>query len=222
MKKLSLAILAATAVMASGAQAYQTGDFVVRGGLTQVNPNVDSSILKANGAPVANNKVDVDSDTQLSLSLTYMFTDNLGVEILAATPFSHTLKSKGTLAPTLGEFAEVKHLPPTVTLQYYPMESNSKFQPYVGVGINYTFFFDEEFKSSGKSQNFKGLDLEDSWGLAGQVGFDYEVAENLSVNASARYIDINTTAEFKGGNTKYKIDVELDPWVYTLGVAYKF
>ncbi|WP_461538024.1 OmpW/AlkL family protein [Spongorhabdus nitratireducens] len=222
MKKLSLAILAATAVMASGAQAYQTGDFVVRGGVTQVSPNVDSGLLKQNNQKVANAKVDVDSDTQLSLSLTYMLTDNLGVEVLAATPFKHNLKGKGALSG-LGNFATVKHLPPTVTLQYYPMDSNAAFQPYVGLGLNYTVFFSEKFKGAGKTSNFKSLDLESSLGLAGQVGFDYEVAENFSVNASARYIDINTTAKFKNAaGTKFKIDVELDPWVYTLGVAYKF
>ncbi len=221
MKKLTLAILTATSVIATGAQAYEAGNFIVRGGATQVSPNVDSGLLKANGGSVATAKVDVDSDTQMSLSLTYMFTDHLGLEILAATPFQHTLKGKGGIS-NLGSFAEVKHLPPTVTLQYYPLEVNSKFQPYVGVGINYTTFFSEDFKSSGKSQGFNDLELDDSWGLAGQIGFDYDLGNNIALNGSVRYIDIDTTATFKGENTKYKIDVELDPWVYTVGVAYRF
>lgn len=77
----------------------------------------------------------LDSDTQLGLNFAYMLTDQLGVELLAATPFSHDIGTKGLGGLKLGS---VKHLPPTLSLVYYPLDSKSAFQPYVGAGINYT------------------------------------------------------------------------------------
>jgi hypothetical protein len=39
------------------------------------------------------------SDTQLGLNFAYMLTNNIGVELLAATPFEHDVKIKGTALP---------------------------------------------------------------------------------------------------------------------------
>ncbi|WP_246506466.1 OmpW/AlkL family protein [Kistimonas asteriae] len=227
-KKLPVAaaVMAVVAALSGPVMAYQAGDVIVRAGAATVDPDVDSGALKVNGVANITNgattTVDVDSDTQLGLSMTYMLDDKFGIELLAATPFQHTIKTKGGLGPALGKLADVKHLPPTLTLQYYPMESSSAFQPYVGLGLNYTTFFDEEFKSQHKA-TYSGLELKDSWGLAAQLGADYRIDDNWSVNAAVWYVDIDTEAKFKdtAGN-KYKVDVELDPMVYMVGIAYKF
>ncbi|WP_257295176.1 OmpW family protein [Endozoicomonas sp. YOMI1] len=220
-KSLSLAIISATALLSGAAQAYEAGDFIVRGGLASVNPDVDSGNLYAAGVEQSDSKVDVNNETQLGLSLTYMIQDNIGIELLAATPFSHKLQGKGELSG-LGEFAEVKHLPPTLSVQYYPMDNSSLFQPYVGLGLNYTTFFSEKF-INGADATFNSLELDDSLGLAAQVGFDYQLADNWSLNAAVWYMDIDTTGTFTdGSNNDYKIDVSLDPWVYMAGVAYRF
>ena len=223
-KKLPVAaaVMAVVAALSGPAMAYQAGDVIVRAGAATVDPDVDSGNLKRNGATLSPaTTVDVDSDTQLGISMTYMLDDKFGIELLAATPFQHTIRTKGGLA-SLGKLADVKHLPPTLTLQYYPMDSSSAFQPYVGLGLNYTTFFDEEFKGSNKA-TFRSLELKDSWGLAAQLGADYRIDDNWSVNAAVWYVDIDTEAKFKdtSGN-KYKVDVELDPMVYMIGVAYKF
>ena len=67
--------------------------------------------------------------------------------VLAAWPFEHDIETKGALAGT-GDAAEVKHLPPTVTLQYH-FNTTSRLHPYVGAGINYTNFFSEDTNPSG-------------------------------------------------------------------------
>ncbi|KEI71658.1 OmpW/AlkL family protein [Endozoicomonas elysicola] len=221
-KSLSLAIISATALLSGAAQAYEAGDFIVRAGLVSVNPDVDSGNLHAAGIEQADQKVDVNNDSQLGLSLTYMVQDNIGIELLAATPFSHNLQGKGGLSG-LNDFAEVKHLPPTLTVQYYPMQNNSAFQPYVGLGLNYTIFFSEKF-INGADAAFGSLELDDSLGLAAQAGFDYQITDNWSLNAAVWYMDIDTTGTFKNadGSGDYKIDVSLDPWVYMAGVAYRF
>lgn len=221
-KSLSLAIISATVLLSGAVQAYEAGDFIVRGGLASVNPDVDSGNLYAGGVEQTDQKVDVNNNTQLGLSLTYMVQDNIGIELLAATPFSHKLQGKGGLSG-LNDFAEVKHLPPTLSVQYYPMDNNSAFQPYVGLGLNYTIFFSEKF-INGADATYSSLELDDSLGLAAQAGFDYQIADNWSVNAAVWYMDIDTTGTFKNvdGTGDYKIDVSLDPWVYMAGVAYRF
>ncbi|WP_252178175.1 OmpW family outer membrane protein [Endozoicomonas sp. 4G] len=95
---LSLTVAAAIAVSAASAQAYEAGDFIFRGGAASVQTDVDSGGLKTNGVEDKNATADVDNNTQLGLSFTYMLSDKFGVELLAATPFKHTLEGKGSLA----------------------------------------------------------------------------------------------------------------------------
>ncbi|WP_300656379.1 OmpW family outer membrane protein [Pseudomonas sp.] len=217
---LALSILA-TALAAPLAQAYQAGDIILRAGAATVDPQEDSSALKLNGATLGG-QATVDSDTQLGLTGTYMLTDNLGIGLLAATPFQHQVGVKG-LGALDGKLADIKHLPPTLSLQYFPLAASSRLQPYVGAGLNYTTFFDEDLTSQRENQGFSNLELDDSWGLALEAGVDYMLTDNLLVNATVWYLDIDTTATADlAGTNRVKVDVDIDPWVYMVGLGYKF
>lgn len=209
---------------AVGATAHEAGDFIVRAGAAQVDPNDDSDALAVNGVVLPGTEAEVDDDTQLGLTFTYMLTNHIGIELLAATPFDHDLEADlGGLKVDAGS---AKHLPPTVSLQYFPMDSASKFQPYVGVGVNYTKFFDEDVDSELEATlGLTGGDLEidDSWGWSAQVGFDYEIDEHWLINASIWYIDLETEAKFKFDQpVVIETDVDIDPMVYMIAVGYKF
>jgi len=216
----------ALALAAPAAHAYQAGDMILRAGAITTAPNESSGDLKFDGNKVSGTKATLDSDTQLGLTFAYMLTDHIGLELLAATPFKHTVGVKGLGGGLDGKLADIKQLPPTLSLQYYPMEPKSRFQPYAGVGINYTLFFDEDLSSARKQQGFSNLKLQDSVGIAGQLGMDYMLTENLLVNASVWYVDIDTKASVNGptalGYSKTKVDVDVDPWVYMVGLGYKF
>lgn len=211
---------------------HRAGDFIVRGGFATVAPNDSSGDVKLDGAKVSGTKATVDSDTQLGLTFSYLFTDQLGVELVAATPFKHQVDVKGLnkatgLTGLDGKLADIKQLPPTVLLQYYPMGGqNSAFQPYAGLGINYTTFFGEDLTSNRKDQGFSNLKLQDSWGLAGELGFDYMLNPHALFNVSVWYMDIDTKASVDGpsalGVQKTKVNVDVDPWVYMIGFGYKF
>lgn len=221
--KASVSVLALGVALASGsALAYQQGDMVLRAGAAMVDPDASSSPLAINGVEVAGTSVDVDDNTQLGITFTYMLNDNFGVGVLAATPFSHTVTAKG-LGPDF-KAIDLKHLPPTVSLQYFPMASGSKFQPYVGAGLNYTLFFDEELTSAFEANVDSGsVKLDDSFGLAFELGCDFEISDNLVLNAAIWSIDIDTTATIKlDSGPKVTTDVDIDPLVYMLGVGYKF
>ena len=220
------ASLLALALCPLVANAHSAGDIIVRAGAATTAPNEDSGNLKLDGAKVAGTKATLDSDTQLGLTFAYMLTDHVGLELLAATPFQHTVAVKG-LGPGLdGKLADIKQLPPTLSLQYYPMESASRFQPYVGLGVNYTWFYDEELSSTRKNEGFSNLNLKNSWGWAGQVGMDYLLTDRMMVNASVWYVDIDTEATMNGPSAlsvgRTKVSVDVDPWVYMVGIGYKF
>ena len=206
---------------AGSALAYEAGDIILRAGIASVQPDESSSDLELNGTDLAGTSAGVDNNEQLGLTGTYMLTSNLGVGLLAATPFEHDITANG-----LGvDAGSAKHLPPTLTLQYFPMDASSDFQPYAGIGINYTAFFDEQVDSEletllGSSGD---LELDDSIGLALELGFDYAIDEHWLLNAAVWYIDIETSADFKFDNgNRVKADVDIDPWVYMVGVGYKF
>jgi outer membrane protein len=226
-KSLFTASLLALAIAAPMAHAYQAGDIIVRAGAITVDPHESSSEIwvGALGTDVAGTKATLDSDTQLGLNFAYMLTSNIGIELLAATPFSHNVGVKGMPGPFAGlngNLGELKHLPPTLSVLYYPLDAASAFQPYVGAGINYTWFFDTKLSSEAEAKGFSGLDMKDSWGLSAQVGMDYMLTDNIMLNAQVRYIDIDTTGTTSFGGSKVKVDVDVDPMVYMVGLGYKF
>ncbi|MCI0998291.1 OmpW/AlkL family protein, partial [Pseudomonas corrugata] len=207
------------------------GDIIVRAGAITVNPEADSSSVKVDRGPLAGadlgGKATMSSDTQLGLNFAYMMTDHLGIELLAASPFEHDVKIKGTaLGAANGKLGTLKHLPPTLSLVYYPLEAKSAFQPYVGAGINYTWIYDEHVGSEASANGFSNFRASNSWGMAWQVGADYMLTDNIMINGQIRYIDIDTTAYVDNnavaGGTRAKVNVDVDPWIYMVGLGYKF
>lgn len=218
MKKLvsAIAITAALTGTINPAYAYDQGDWVVRVGVTTVAPDDSSSNVIVDGADLGVG-VNVDSNSQLGLNFVYFFSPQLAIEVLAATPFSHDIA-----LDTVGALGNTQQLPPTVSANYYFADPSAKFQPYVGVGVNYTIFFNEEFTSANTSAGFSELDLDNSFGLAAQVGFDYMLNDKWLVNASVRKVDIDTEASFVLNGSPGNVNVSIDPWVYSIMAGYRF
>ena len=230
-KSLLGASLVALALAAPLAHAHEAGDIILRAGAITTNPTADSSSVKVDQGPLSGadlgGKATMSSDTQLGLNFAYMITDHVGIELLAATPFEHDVKLKGTgLAAANGKLGSLKHLPPTLSVVYYPLDTKSAFQPYVGAGINYTWIYDEHVGSRASAEGFDNFKAKNSWGMAWQLGADYMLTDNIMINAQARYIDIDTRATVENNavapGTRAKVNVDVDPWVYMVGLGYKF
>ena len=227
MKTFIAAVLVVAVQGLSGyAQAYEEGDWILRLGAATVSPNEDSDkITLPTEPPTVLRGVDIDSDTQLGIVGAYMFSPNVGLELLAASPFTQDISVSGTSI----DAGSVKHLPPTLSLQWYPRGNTDGWQPYVGLGVNYTYIFDEKVDSQlegalgaliGASK--ADLELDNSLGLAAQVGMDVPLGSGWGINVGIWYIDINSTAKIKTDVGQVKFDVEIDPWVYNVGMFYKF
>lgn len=200
-------IFAATAIamaLTAPAFAQQAGDITVGVGIGSVQPKSNPGTL-AGGTLQS----DVGNSTRPTLTLEYFVRDNLGVEVLAATPFRHDVILNGTKAGT------VKHLPPTVSLNWH-FETNSPFKPFVGLGVNLTSFFHEKTEGPLAGAN---LDLKHSWGLAASLGADYWLNEKSALRANLRWIDIDSDVYVNG--TKVGT-VNIDPWVVNAAYVMKF
>ncbi len=95
MKKLAAAALILGTLSTGSVWAHEAGEFFIRAGTATVRPTEGSdNVLGSLGS------FNVSNNTQLGLTFTYMATDNIGVELLAATPFRHKVGTgpTGTIA----------------------------------------------------------------------------------------------------------------------------
>ncbi|GAA5524869.1 outer membrane protein W [Microbulbifer aestuariivivens] len=225
-----LAVLA-TVFLTAPALAYQPGEVILRGGVATVSPDASSSPLSLNGAELGGTAADVDDGSALGLTATWMLSNRWGVELVAASPFTHDLSVSG-LGDEL-KLGEATHLPPTLLLQYYPNVPFADVQPYFGLGLNYTVFFEEEVSAEANSFFVDALEatggadiaLDDSVGLAAEMGVDFAFGADKRwlLNLAVWWMDIDTEAEVKvPGVGTITADVEVDPLVYMAGLGYRF
>lgn len=207
--------IAAALLLASAANAHEQNELFFRVGATSVQPDASSGTVLGGG-------VDVKNGTSLGFSGTWFISKHWGVEVLAALPFSHDIVGSGALKGV--DIGSTKHLPPTVSIQYYPLEGEA-FQPYLGLGVNYTNFFKTDASSTldsalgGKSD----ISLSYSTGLAYQIGADWKLTDKIYLNAAVWKIDIDTTADINVNSKRAaSVDVQIDPTVFMLGVGFKY
>ena len=230
--KLAIALLAATGIsaIATPAMAYEAGDWLVRGRIINVNPNDDSGTLSTSGLGNLGEGVKVDSDTVPELDITYMIDRNWGVElILGYSDHTVTLEKaaatavSGVIPGKSMDVIDSKVLPPTLLLQYH-FAPDSNIRPYIGAGVNYTYFFDEEVpRDSAVHVAGDKVSLESSWGLAAQAGVDVALNDDWFVNFDVKYIQIDTKAKFNGiAAGSAEISADINPFVYGIGIGRKF
>jgi len=244
-KSLSIAAVLLVASLGPGQSLadYEQGDVIVRIGWGYVDPDDDSDWLEIdNVATLPDTRVYVDDGDSATFTATWLFADHFGLGLLAAIPFEHDLAVAGL--PDLNgnplgkvDLGSIEHLPPTLTVQWFPVCKESWVQPYIGFGVNFTTFMDEDISNAANEYFHDVLDaaspaslrLDDSWGLAGELGIDIAFGpdSNWLVNAAVWYLDLDTTAKisfrtFDGYRTRITTDVDVDPWVYSLGFGYKF
>ena len=185
------------------------GDWQVKLGASALAPQNDDNGIIAGG------KATVSNEVGFTPSVEYFFANSpISVELLLATPFKHDVSIEG-----VGEnVASFKHLPPTVTAKYN-FKNSTRFTPYVGVGATVVIPWDEKVK--GNLEGAGKLEADVAYGVAGQVGFNFQPADakNWGVYADVRYAQVETDLELNGTNIG---ELEVNPWVYTIGYSYKF
>ncbi|CUJ86870.1 Outer membrane protein W precursor [Ruegeria denitrificans] len=194
----ALTLSTALVAFAAPAIAQNQGDWTLGVGVAYLDPKSDNGTL-------AGFEADVSSDVSAIFTAEYFVRDNLGIELLAATPFNHNIALGGT------DIASTKQLPPTLSLNYH-FPTNSVWKPYVGAGLNYTIFFDQKTPLG-------DLDIDNSLGVSLQAGLDYMITEKGAVRLNVRWFDIDSDVKLDG------VDIgkaEIDPWLVGLSYVHRF
>ncbi len=227
---ISTAIISVSLV-STPLMAVEQGDILVRARIINIAPDVGSNqILLNDGTPLAPpSGIDVDSATTLDIDFTYMVTNNFGVELLLDLTSKHDITGTGNLSGV--NIGEVTVLPPSLIAQWHFMPANN-IRPYAGAGINYTLFFSEtttdQFTSTidavaGPGVTSTGLSVDDAFGLVAQAGVDIDINKDWYVNFDAKYIALDTTATIQvNGVDTAKVDFDLNPWVFGVGIGTSF
>jgi outer membrane protein len=139
----------------------------------------------------------------------YFLTPNLALELIAATT-KHDVDASNGL-----DMGSVWLLPPTLTLQYHFLPT-ARFSPYIGAGLNYTIFYNE------KKGALRSISYEDGIGYALQAGFDYAITGPWSFNVDVKKLWLNTDVKANLGGTALKADVDINPWIFGVGLGYRF
>ena len=206
------AALGATATLPAGGAlaaepAKAQSPWMIRGRALAVVPQESGKVDQVPGSDVK-----IDNSVVPELDISYFFTPNIAAElVLGVTP--HRIKGSGSLTGV--DVGKAWLLPPTLTLQYH-FTDFGRFKPYVGAGINYTVFFNEKAAGGTVSK----LDIDDSFGAALQVGFDYMIDGHWGVNFDVKKLFLRPDVKLNGGALTGKVDI--DPWLVGVGVTYRF
>jgi outer membrane protein len=186
----------------------ESGNFLVRVQGTVLDPDSSADVA---GLPTAD--AEVDTEVLPTLTLTYFLNKNLALELFCCFA---KLEAEGTRGPIDGvDLGDFWVFPPALTLQYH-FDNFGGFKPYVGAGVQYIHFFSE-----GRSDlpgNPK-IDLDDAVGFTLQAGVDISLGDGWYLNADIKKTWIETDASWSGVTTA---DVDVDPWIYSVGLGYRF
>lgn len=228
--KYSLLFLAITAAFVPALSQAEAGDWVVRARAVSVSPNEDSSLGKTvnkNVAPVMSSgaELSVDNNVIPELDISYYVTKNIAAELILALGTRHDVSVVGDSLTTVGnqKLGSINALPPTLTAQWH-FNPDQTFDPYVGAGINYTNMLDRNLRfSSGALAGTKIKVDSDSWGYVLQAGFDINLKDGWLINADVKYVTMDTDVKTRIGGNWTKIDsLDIDPWVFGIGIGKRF
>ena len=200
-RKLIVAAVAATCLPFATAQAQDSGSWIVRGRVL----NLDSANKDNTGLDLS-----VNNKTFPEVDITYFLNTNVALELVLTYPQKHDIRSGGT------KIGSLKHLPPTLSVQYhFPMPG---YRPYVGAGLNYTNFSKVDFDPAIDTALGPSI-KHNSFGLAFGAGVDVPMGGGWLFNLDVKKVQIKTDVSSFG--TKVGT-FKVDPVLFSVGFGKRF
>ena len=206
--KIKLSLIALFAFLAtSQAYAKDSYDWIVRGRALYVKADAKGTADSKIGG-----NVNIGFDRIPELDITKFLTSNLAAELILGTT-EHKVALKDSALGASQNLGSVKLLPPTLTLQYH-LNPTGTLRPYVGAGLNYTFFYGVKNRGVVTSAKYH-----DRFGYALQAGLDYMINDRFGINFDVKKIFLKTHVQI---NNSISSNVRIDPWLIGTGISYRF
>ncbi|SFM77154.1 OmpW/AlkL family protein [Marinobacter pelagius] len=218
MKGFSATNLASAAVVSllggalAGPVQAGAGDFYVRAGVSAMDPDTGSESFST----IPRSGVRLDSDVTLGGALGWFVTESVALEVSSSLPYSPDLEGNQRLKDLgIGNIGDVKYVPTYLTMNFF-FQDTSAVTPYLGAGVAFNKFYDENAKLSGLDVN-----LDSTFDPTVLAGVELDFGTPVLVNFDVRYTLLDTDAKFSGAIDE-TVEMEIDPVVFTLGVGYRF
>ena len=205
----SLGVMCSLPAAAQEAQ----GNWLIRARAVRLDMANKSDPIPALAVP--RDAITVNDKTIPEVDISYFFTPNIAAELVLTVPQKQTVTVQQSALGGPVDIGTFKHLPPTLMLQYHFLPE-ATFRPYVGAGLNYTRI--SSVKLAVPTVGPLQLD-NSSFGLALGAGVDIAIAKNVFLNFDVKKVQISSDVTQWGQKLS---TVKLDPWLFGVGVGYRF
>lgn len=202
-------ILCATSLLHCSVALADTTPWLIRLRAIDVIPQATSNPINLIGGQVN----DISSELVPELDISYFLTKQIAAELVLATT-RHSVAANNTILGHV-DLGKVNLLPPTLTFQYHFMPDRA-FNPYVGLGLNYTYFYHVNNGPVSLSTTYGN-----SFGPALQAGVDLALNSHWSVNIDVKKIFIQTNVAVNTAVGQLNPTVKINPFVLGVGVGYR-
>jgi outer membrane protein len=217
------------ALWVPNAMAYEKGDIVVRAGVAVIDARGDIGSVTLSGTDLG--EFGVERVTLPVVNASYFFSEHFAVEVLLGKPPTFEIYGTSGLIEDI-PIGQVQAFPLVVVADYYPMNPQSRWQPHVGVGLNYVISgessVDPELVSRFGADSAEISQIENSLGLVLSLGLDYMLTERLILAADAYYLDVKAEAQIEVLINDQIYAAQLSgrsgraPIIYSLTLGYRF
>lgn len=209
---LACGLATGAVVRTAGAQeaprGKHAGDFLVGLGAIGVLPTTGGTVSRIGGTPIASNSASP------QLDFTYFLRDRIAINLIAATT-EHAVSVRNSALGTV-QLGHVWALPPTLTVQYHPLPA-ARLSPYVGVGLNTTFFRADRGPYTLPVTRSR---LTTSVGVAVVAGVDYEIRPNWLANFDVKWVQMQPDVSVNRGLIRARADI--NPFIIGASIRYRF
>jgi outer membrane protein len=195
--------------------AYPAEDWTVRVGASKYHPKGKNGQFENALLPGTDLELDVENGFGVSVDLSRMLTERWALELMVQLPSEHLVKFEHGPGVGNGTVGEMKRVTTILSAQYH-MNPDGRWRPYLGAGVQASFFFDEKGLDylSGESLQFK-----DALGVSGQIGLDIMFAQRWLLNLSARYLLNESELKLNGQKLT---DADITGLLWGLHLGFKF